>query len=126
MGQNNVIRLCRGQRDLHLKLGALYGSSASIQDFVTGTRLGGACVVYGSRAMLVTTKIGVGVNFKALVPFGIKRDSLSTSGLQALHKVDYHISVERYCILREVGVLMHHVGNIRYGALLQEVELPQY
>ena len=69
--------------------------------------------------MPVTTKLGVIFNFKAIFPFSIQCDYLSPSGLQILDQVNYHVSVGRSPILREVGELMRCVGNIRYGALLQ-------
>ena len=82
-------------------------------------RLGGDWVVAGGREMSVTTKVGVGVNFKAISPFRIQSYSLSPRGLQILYHMDYCISVGRYWILREAGALMRHVGDIRYGAPLR-------
>ena len=89
MGQRYVICLRHGQSDLRLNLVAPDDGVACIQYCVTGPRLGGAWFIARDREIPVTTKIGIEINFKSLVPFGIKRDYLSLDGLQLLHKVYY-------------------------------------
>ena len=123
LGQRYVICLRHGQSDLRLNLVAPDDGVACIQYCVTGPRLGGAWFIARDREIPVTTKIGIEINFKSLVPFGIKRDYLSLDGLQLLHKVYYWVSKEWSWILIEDGTLMRCVGNIQSGNLLQEVEL---
>ena len=73
--------------------------------------------------MSVTAEIGVSVSFEALVPIGIRSDSLPPRGLQILHEVDCCVSVGRSLILIESGALMRRVVDIQPGALIQEVEI---
>ena len=71
------------------KLAAPDDGASSVQDCVTGSRIGGARVVADVRAMPFTIEISVGVKFKALVSVGITCDSLSPRALRVLHKVYY-------------------------------------
>ena len=73
--------------------------------------------------MLVSTKMGVGVHLEALAAFGVQRDSLRPHGLEVLDQVDYCVPLRRHWILVEAGALMHCIGNVRSGALLEEFEL---
>ena len=108
---------------MRLKLAAPDNVSASVQHGVTSAILGGARVIASGPTIPVTEEMFVSVNFKALVPIGIKRDYLSPCDIQILHKVNYCVSVGRSHILQEWGALMHHVGNIRSSAILQENEI---
>ena len=80
----------------------------------------------GGRYIPVTTKFGIGVNFKTIVNFWIQSDYLSPCGLEILNQVDYCVSVCHSWILVEVSALMHHVGGVSYGDILQEVELSHH
>ena len=50
--------------------------AAGVYDGLSGALLGDAGVVVGSGTMPVATEVGIGVDFEALVPFGVKRDPL--------------------------------------------------
>ena len=64
-------------------------------------------------------EVGVGVEFKALVPVGLKCDSLHYFGLHTLENVDGRVSVGRSRILGEEGAFIHCISDIRPGAILQ-------
>ena len=72
-----------------------------------------------------SAEIGISVNFKYLISVRVKCYSLSSSGLQVLHKVDYLIAVGRSRVLREAGTSMHCIRYIRSDDIIQEVKLPQ-
>ena len=93
--QSDVLCLHRGQHNLFLQLATPDDWVAGIQYGLAGTRIGGALIVDGGRAMPIATKFGVIVHFEDLVTFWVHHDSL------------------------------RRVGNIRSGALLLEVELSQ-
>ena len=106
-----------------MKLAAPDDGTDIVQDGVTGSKLVSARVVAGGRSILVIIDVGIRVNFKYIVFVGIKRDYLSSCGLQVFHKVDYHVAMGSSRILIEVSVLTRCVGDIQPGTILQEIEL---
>ena len=97
--QSDVLCLHRGQQNLFLQLATPDDWVAGIQYGLAGTRLGGALIVDGGRAMPIATKVGVVVHFEDLVTFWVHRDSLRPRGLEILNQVDYHVSMCRSWIL---------------------------
>ena len=73
--------------------------------------------------MPVTTKVGVVLHLKAIITFGVQRDSLRICVLEILDQVDYRVYVRRPWILREVGALIRRIVDVGSGALIQEFDL---
>ena len=121
--QSNVLQLCHGKHNTRLKLASLDDASAGIKYGVASPILCGAWIVADGRSMPVTTKVSISVNFKTIVTFGTHRDYLSPCSLEILNQVDYRVFMWHSWILREAGALMCCIGNVGYGALLQEVDL---
>ena len=59
-----------------MKLAAIYDGESGVHNGVAGEGLGRARIVAGIGMMLVYIEVDVDVDFEALVPVGIKRDSL--------------------------------------------------
>ena len=75
--------------------------------------------VAGGGEIPVAAKVSVGIDFKALVSVGVKRDSLRSRSFQIFDKVDDSVVVGRSRILGEASALMRRLSTIWPGALLQ-------
>ena len=91
--QSDILRLCRGQRDLCLQLAPPDDGADGVQDGVAGRRLGGAWIGAVNTDTPFAKKVGVGVHFKDFFTSGIQHDLLSPRGLEILNQLDYWASV---------------------------------
>ena len=121
--QINVLHLRCGQRDLRLQIATPDDWASAVQDGLASPRLGGAWIAASGRVMPVTSKVGVVLHLKAIITFGVQRDSLRICVLEILDQVDYRVYVRRPWILREVGALIRCIVDVGSGALIQEFDL---